>query len=182
MLDNIGPTGPMGPTGPSGLPGFRGVDGEEGPTGPTGQAGPSLLSTNHAEGSASTSVTATTSNTPITGWYHTGGSEGSMVSFSSQGAVLQAGHTYLVNYEASVATTGGTGPVTIGLALNGTAVQGSVVGGQDSDVFRLTGTAIVFVSGASNTLTLNLLNAGTKATIPPGIMARVARMTIFPLN
>lgn len=98
---------------------------------------------------------------------------------------MKAGHTYLVNYDVTVSTdSSSTGAVPIGLALNGSSVPGSIVAGQDQGMYRLAGTAIVAVpqGTTSSTLTLNLLNAGTKAVTDPDTYGRVARMTILPLN
>lgn len=179
--------GPTGPTGPEGLPGPPGPEGPTGPqgltgmTGMNGEPGINYLSGNYMFGFTSTSVTASSSNTPITSWIQVE-AYGDMITNANGEIILDIG-TYFVQYQASV-TGDTTGAAAIELALNGTPVNGSKVSGKAtilSDNFLLSGTQIVEVGMSAAQLTLNLVYPNTKAE-SSYTDSVVGQIVIYPLS
>lgn len=150
-----GAVGPTGPTGPAGAVGPTGPTGAAGAVGPTGPAGETATAANALAYTVAEQPSVADDAVDFE-TFDIHAADGSITQLGTTGLVLEAG-TYLVNFTADVALTGGSGDaVGAALALDGTIIPyaQSITDTTDTNPQRISVNSILTVAGDSQTLTV----------------------------
>lgn len=169
-----GATGPAGPTGPTGATGPQGPAGRPGPCGPMGPQGPAGRSAEPATLNLVSYINPESQTPAAVGAALTFCTEqaviGTVITYDAGTFTLTEEGIYMITYNAVGTNTSCAGTsATVGLYLteNGAEIPGSRSTGTvaaDTNTIPLSGSTVITVSCAPETVTLAAVNAGGSFT------------------